>query len=72
MARTKGSTIVDDRDVLDVEAHHPIAGTMRYEKVRLHYRNYYRLTTNGKRGGALTDLDHARLTIAYWRIKGWI
>jgi hypothetical protein len=63
----------NDADILDVSAVHPeFKCVMDFEPVRQDRRQYYRLRMNGQGGGSLTDLQHARETVAYWREKGWL
>jgi hypothetical protein len=67
------ATTPDDADILAVRAIHPIAGELRYERVRQDRRTYYRLVTGrGVGGGSVTTPEFARLTIAYWREQGWL
>jgi hypothetical protein len=67
--------MLDDADILAARAVGLLGAerrTGRYERVRQDGKIYYRLLTHDGGGGSLTDAEHARLTITFWREKGWL
>jgi hypothetical protein len=62
---------LNDADILNVRAVHPVIGPMRFERARQDRRIYYRIV-DGSGGCGLTDAHHARLTIDHWRNAGWL
>lgn len=58
--------------ILSARAQHPLCGVLSFELAHQDGRIYYRLLTNGKGGGSLTDRHHAAATVDYWRDRGWL
>ena len=56
-----------DPAIVNVVADHPICGRLQFTPYRQDRRLYYALGI-----GVLTDAVHAKSTIEYWRINGWI
>ena len=61
-----------DTRILAARATHPTFGVLHFEAVMQNHRTYYRLLTDGRSSGSLTDATHAKETIEYWRMKGWL